>query len=65
MALLVAVAATAASWHHCRWHLFAEDDLGHFARPAAGPVCIEATALQSARAMAAPVADPLRAIPLG
>ncbi|HYW80419.1 MAG TPA: ComEC/Rec2 family competence protein [Thermoguttaceae bacterium] len=63
--LLVSVAATAASWHHCRWSLFAEDDLGHFARAEDGPVCVEAVALQSARAMPPVGNDPLRPIPTG
>jgi len=39
--LTVAIAAAGASWHHCRWHLFAEDDLGLFATADEGPVCLE------------------------
>ena len=64
LVLLTAVAATAASWHHCRWFLFAEDDLGSFARSETQPVCIEAIALTSARAVPRPEADPMRAIPI-
>ena len=32
LVLLLAVAATAAGWHHCRWYLLAADDLGRYAR---------------------------------
>jgi len=63
--LLLAVAATAASWHHCRWFLFADDDLGHFARADAQPTCVEAIAIESARVVPAPAPDPMRPIPLG
>jgi competence protein ComEC len=49
IALLAATAAVAASWHHCRWYLFAADDLGCFARPIQRPVAIEAVALQTPR----------------
>lgn len=31
VALLLAVAAIAAGWHHYRWHLCARDDLGCYA----------------------------------
>ncbi len=48
-ALMVAVAALAASWHHCRWNLFARDDLGLFARADVQPVCLEVVALESPR----------------
>ena len=39
--ILLAAAATAASWRHCRWELFAADDLGYFARQTAQPICVE------------------------
>ena len=54
VALLLAVAATAAAWHHCRWYLFARDDLGHFARVLDEPVCLEAVALRAGRTVPAP-----------
>jgi competence protein ComEC len=63
--LLLAVAATGASWHHCRWYLFGEDHLGCFARAEAKPVCLEAIALKSPRIVPPPEPDPMRAIPLG
>ena len=43
---LAAVAAAAATWHHCRWHLVACRDLGLYAHGRPQPVCIEAIAVQ-------------------
>ncbi len=63
VALLIAVAATAGSWHHLRWYLFAENDLGRYAEAEAQPVCVEAIALQRARMVPAPAFDPMRPIP--
>jgi len=63
--LLVSVAATAASWHHCRWSLFPADDLGFCAQGARQPVCIEATVLRSARVVSREGRDPLWRIPAG
>jgi competence protein ComEC len=63
--LLLAVMATAAAWHHCRWRLFADDDLGHFTRDADEPTCIEVIALQVPRSVAQPAQDPMRAMPIG
>ncbi len=63
--LLAAVAAAAGSWHHCRWFLFAEDDLGYIARSQAQPVCVEAVARCAPRLVPAPPFDPMRPIPLG
>ncbi|MGD0899940.1 MAG: ComEC/Rec2 family competence protein [Thermoguttaceae bacterium] len=64
-ALLLATAATAASWHHCRWRLFAEDDLGYFARPTREPVCLDAVALKTPRRMPTPVHSPFRTLDRG
>jgi hypothetical protein len=44
LVLLISLAASGAAWHHCRWYLFAEDDLGCFARVDEQPVCLEAVA---------------------
>jgi len=62
-AILLAVAATAASWHHCRWCLFGHNDLGYYASNDGRPVCVEAVALKSARVVPAPAYDPMRGIP--
>ncbi|MCX7427227.1 MAG: hypothetical protein NTW96_16565, partial [Planctomycetia bacterium] len=45
LVLLAAVAAVAGAWHHCRWSLFAEDDLGSYARQESQPACVEAIAV--------------------
>lgn len=60
LALLVSVAGLAAAWHHCRWYLFAEGDLGAFARMTAQPACIEAIALRTPEPLRAPPPDPMR-----
>ena len=58
--MLLAAAALAAAWHHCRWNLFGCDDLGLFARAQQQPVCIEAVALQTPRIIPQPEVNPLR-----
>ena len=63
VALLLAVAATAAAWHHCRWYLFAADDLGCYARRKAQPVCVEATAVRCPARCRTPPLDPMRMMP--
>jgi competence protein ComEC len=65
VAVLLAVAATAAGGHHCRWNLFPEDDLGNFARRRSQPICIEAIALKGTRRLPAAPPDPMRIIPQG
>ena len=64
-ALLLAVAATAAAWHHCRWYLMARDDLGCFARRKARPVCVEAVAVQMPRALPTQGFEPMRTMRAG
>ena len=61
--LLAAVAATAGAWHHCRWTLFAADDLGCYARRKAEPVCIEAVVVDSPRALPPRTFDPMQGMP--
>jgi len=63
--LLAAVAGWGGAWHHGRWSLFAEDDLGFYAREEQEPACVEAMALDTARRLPAPRPDPMRAIPAG
>ncbi|MBN1908617.1 MAG: ComEC/Rec2 family competence protein [Pirellulales bacterium] len=65
LVLLAAVAATAAGWHHCRWNLFAEDDLGHYAVEQSQPACVEAIARSGTRRLPAPPPDPMRIMPRG
>ncbi len=61
--MLLAVAATAAAWHHCRWYRFAADDLGCYARRKAQPVCVKAVAVAAPRAIPPPAPDPMQVIP--
>jgi competence protein ComEC len=61
--VLLAVAATAAAWHHCRWHLFADDDVGRYAQRKAQPICIEAVAVESPRALPPRRPDPMQVAP--
>ena len=63
--LLVAAATTAAAWHHCRWHLFATDDVGRFVAEQKQPVCVEAIARHAPRMLPAPADNPMRTIPSG
>ncbi len=63
--LLLSVAATAASWHHCGWYLFDREDLGCYARDEKRPVCVEAIALGAPRIVPAPQPDPMEVIPHG
>ena len=58
--LLTAVVATAGAWHHCRWNLFADDDLGRYARRDVQPVCVEAVAVESPRILPPAAADPMQ-----
>jgi competence protein ComEC len=63
--LLLALAAVGGVWHHQRWNLFAEDEIGLAAREQPRPICLEAVALGSPRRVPAPPPDPLCAIPRG
>lgn len=65
LGLLLAVAAVAGAWHHCRWSLFALDDLGAFARCVPQPSCIEAVALGGPARLPAGEHDPMQIIPRG
>jgi len=61
--LLLSVAACAGLWHHLRWSLFAQDELGRYARPAAQPACVEAIAIKGPRRLPAPPYNAMRIIP--
>jgi competence protein ComEC len=65
LVLLLAPAAAGGAWHHLCWSMFGRDELGCFARRAAQPVCLEATACGGPRRVPAPPPDPMRAIPTG
>ena len=61
--LLLACAGSGGAWHHCRWHYFAADEIGLYARELREPCCIEAEAVTAPRAIPRPAYDPLRSIP--
>lgn len=61
--LLLAIVATAGAWHHCRWNLFGDDDLGRFARQKAQPACVEAVAVESPKILPAAPYDPMQGAP--
>ncbi|HEX2474948.1 MAG TPA: ComEC/Rec2 family competence protein, partial [Lacipirellulaceae bacterium] len=63
--ILVAVALSAAAWHHLRWSSFDSAEIARFTRYDPDPACIEAIALETPERVAAPFATPLRAIPAG
>jgi len=63
--LLSAVASCAAAWHHCRWSLFADDDLGTYARAVAQPACVEAIAVTGPRRLPAPEFNLMHIMPIG
>jgi hypothetical protein len=63
--LCVALAALGGAWHHCRWYLFADDELGRFARDAVQPTCVEGIVVRGPRRVPAPPFDPLLAIQRG
>lgn len=62
-ALLIAVALAGAAWHHGRWHLFSENEIGRYARLEPRPVCVEVVARAAARMLPAPPPNPLRLAP--
>jgi competence protein ComEC len=63
--ILLAAAATAASWHHGCWFLFPADDLGQFAREDTQPACVEVRALQMPRAVPRADAGPMSFVRAG
>jgi competence protein ComEC len=64
-AILLSALACGAAWHHSRWCLFADNDLGFCAQADEQPVCIEAVALTGLRHRASPPYSPLRIAPAG
>lgn len=63
VALLIAVAASGAAWHHLRWRCFDVNELGLAAQQSSRPACVEAIAVGSPRRLPAAPFDPLRALP--
>lgn len=63
--LVLALATVGGAWHHERWNLFADDEIGLAASENPRPICLEAIVTSSPRRVPAPPADPLCAIPRG
>ncbi|HWB00426.1 MAG TPA: ComEC/Rec2 family competence protein [Pirellulales bacterium] len=63
--LCCASIAAGAAWHHARWNLFADDEIGLCATDQPQSVCVEAIALESPRRVLAGMNDPLSAVPHG
>jgi competence protein ComEC len=63
--LVVAVAATAAAWHHVCWNWFEADHLVRHASDNSQPIALEAVALESPTRVLAAEPSPYRAIPAG
>ncbi len=63
--LLAAVFFLAAAWHHDRWNLFSEQEIGHLARDRPRPVAVEGVATHAPRWVPASPDDPHRAYRLG
>lgn len=61
--VLAAIAATAGAWHHCRWNLMTDDDLGRYALGDSRPICVEAVAVESPRRLPPAADDPMRTMP--
>ncbi|MGD0517462.1 MAG: ComEC/Rec2 family competence protein [Thermoguttaceae bacterium] len=49
VAILLAILSMAGAWHHCRWNLFDENDLGNYTAAKKQPVALEAFALGTPR----------------
>ncbi len=63
LAILISAAAIGGAWHHARWNLFANDEVGRFATLSPQPICLEAIAESAPREVPQPAFDPLRSIP--
>jgi len=62
-ALAVALIGLGGAWHHWRWHYFATDEIGLFARELRAPCCLQAEAVTGSRTIRPPPYDPLRSLP--
>jgi competence protein ComEC len=63
--VLIATAAVFGAWHHLRWSLFPENELGRYATPLAQPIALEAIAAGAPQDLPAPAYDPMTSIPVG
>ena len=63
--LLASVAAAGGSWHHDRWNLYPDDEVGFFVREEIRPLVLEGIAVTSPRWVPAPPLTAMRTIPKG
>ncbi len=49
--LMLTLLALGAAWHHLRWNLFEENDLGNFAQIKAQPIALEAISISAPRSI--------------
>jgi competence protein ComEC len=65
LVVLAAVAAIGGAWHHDRWSLFGEDEVGLMVTERIRPLVLEGVALHSPRWSPAPAPTALRTVPKG
>jgi len=65
LVLLAGVAACGGSWHHDRWNLYRDDEVGFFVREEIRPLVLEGVAVTSPRWVPAPPLTAMRTIPKG
>lgn len=65
VALLGAVAAAGGSWHHDRWNLYPDEEVGLCIREEIRPLVLEGVAVTSPRWVPAPPLTAMRTIPKG
>ncbi|MBC7853860.1 MAG: ComEC family competence protein [Pirellulaceae bacterium] len=63
--LLAGTAAAGGSWHHDRWNLYRDDEVGFFVREEIRPLVLEGIAVTSPRWVPAPPLTAMRIIPKG
>ncbi|MFN0018737.1 MAG: hypothetical protein ACKVP0_10795 [Pirellulaceae bacterium] len=63
--LLGGVAAAGSAWHHDRWNLYRDDEVGFSVREEIRPLVLEGIAVTSPRWVPAPPLTAMRTIPKG
>lgn len=63
LTILAAAAACGGAWHHCRWTLFEDDDLGFSTQRIEQPVCLEGIVLSGPRRVLLSPPDPMQLLP--
>lgn len=63
--LLAGIAAAGGSWHHDRWNLYRDDEVGFYVQEEIRPLVLEGIAVTSPRWVPAPPLTSMRVIPKG